>query len=394
MLMTGDCREILAKLPAGHVQTVITSPPYFGLRDYMTGKWEGGDPDCDHQHHTSHQKQGATSQRAGRSNTEAQRNENFHNVCAKCGAERVDAQIGLEETVDDYVAGMVGVMRGVRRVLRDDGTVWLNIGDSYVGAGGSRGSGGRGPSSGKQVTNAGSYFKQPPKPRTKLPAKNLFGVPWRLAFALQDDGWILRSDIIWAKPNPMPESVRDRPTRAHEYVFLLAKRPKYKYDADAIKTPLAESTIKETKEGYTGKATKDFESAKAQDASATKTRIIENLRKKQDQLGHRRYTGFNDRWDNEGGQARVIAKAGANRRSVWQITPQPFRGAHFAVFPEALVELCVKAGSAPGDLVLDPFAGSGTTGVVCKKLDRKFLGIDLNPEFAAMAEKRIGAVEV
>ena len=420
-LLTGDCRNLLPTLDAGSVQCVVTSPPYWGLRDYG-----------------------------------------------------VDGQLGVEHTVDIYVEHLVAVFRAVRHVLRDDGTLWLNLGDSYAGSWGaqSRSAPVDGISAGQiqahpQRTDTGSTT------RTGLPAKNLVGIPWRVAFALQADGWVLRSDIIWAKPNPMPESVQDRPTRAHEYLFLLTKQPRYYYAADAIKEP---SITEDMRRPYGSQGVWDVDGRPE----------------------HQRH----------GGQMRTAGTNGANKRSVWTIRPRPFPGAHFATFPPALVEPCIKAGSRPAgrrcecdeliltptgrgptddptlttgragwnrvrranegrrpiarreqrdhaeqlrasphqaemaseagveafahylrtdrsgarpippdllvawtargwlaptapcacpeqpsDLILDPFAGSGTTGAVACGLGRQFLGIELNADYAAMARVRIAEAD-
>lgn len=273
----GDALEELAKLPDGCVQTCVTSPPYWGLRDYG-----------------------------------------------------VDGQLGLEPTPNAYVERLVAVFGEVRRVLRDDGTLWLNIGDSYV----------SNPASGprdhgfKRRDGVSDESATPPQApnavggrKAGLKPKDLVGIPWRVAFALQQDGWWLRSDIIWHKPNPMPESVTDRPTGAHEHIFLLAKSKRYYYDHEAIK----------------------------EDTDP-------------DEPGKR------------------------NKRDVWPVTTKPYPDAHFAVYPPDLIVPCIKAGSAEGDLVLDPFCGAGTTGVVCTKLGRRFLGIELNDEYAKMARDRINGV--
>jgi DNA modification methylase len=310
----GDCREVLRSLPAGSVQTCVTSPPYFGLRDY--------------------------------------------------GSEN---QIGLEPTPDEFVQALVSVFREVRRVLRDDGTVWLNLGDSYA----SGGSGGASPAS--TLTGGGGRYRNGSKAEAQhlngfirstpagLKPKDLIGIPWMVAFALRADGWYLRLDIIWSKPNPMPESVTDRPTKAHEYVFLLSKGPRYFYDADAIRE-------------------------QGQDWSRGGPGVgIENTAE--------RYGNGNG---GNGGLADLAGRykngeqvAGRNRRSVWTVATQPYAGAHFATFPPKLIEPCILAGSAPGDVVLDPFAGAGTTGVVASWHGREFIGIELNPEYAAMARERI-----
>ena len=306
-LLVGECRERLADVPAGWVQTCVTSPPYWGLRDYG-----------------------------------------------------VDGQIGLEETPDAFLAELVDVFRSVWRVLRDDGTLWVNMGDTYSGAGQSSNGGysdkstlqgftsentkGRRQSQGGDRVRLSSGLKQ----------KDLCGIPWRLAFALQADGWYLRSDIIWSKPNPMPESVTDRPTKAHEYVFLMTKRPRYFYDADAIRE-------------------------KGTFSAGTTRRAFTSPRAKA--MGREPSGNEVDGWVTESGYR--------NRRTVWTIPTQPYSDAHFATFPEALVVPCVLAGSREGDTVLDPFAGSGTTGKVAVELGREFIGCELNPAYADLAAKRI-----
>lgn len=296
-ILVGDCIEQMRTLADRSVQTCVTSPPYFGLRDYG-----------------------------------------------------VDGQIGLEQTPAEYVAKMVDVFREVRRVLADDGTLWLNLGDSYASS--TKGSGGAGKSTlgpNRDLQNI-DFQKMQPRPfACDVPDKNLLGIPWRVAFALQADGWYLRQDIIWHKPNPMPESVRDRCTKAHEYLFLLSKSPRYYFDAAAIKEPLA---------------------------------APHNLTR----------TSVNGQGNGELGAGKRFWSpdpAGRNKRSVWTVTPKPFKGAHFATFPPDLIEPCVLAGSRPGDTVLDPFGGSGTTGMVARKHGRDFVLCELNPDYAAMANHRI-----
>lgn len=326
-ILQGDCRGVLKSLPDESVQCVVTSPPYWGLRDYG-----------------------------------------------------VDGQIGLEKTPQEYVATMVQVFRELKRVMKPDGTAWLNLGDSYASkwACNRRNQIGSGsPERAVRVDKLGG-----------LKEKDLVGIPWRVAFALQDDGWWLRSDIIWAKPNPMPESVTDRPTRAHEYIFLLTKSAKYYYDAVAIREPASPSTVKEVMEGYNGHATKDYDGTGAQDPSATKSRVIEGLRKRLDkQRGHScRHNGFNDRWDNMTREDQMAL--GSNKRSVWTVAPANYKDAHFATFPPALISPCILAGTKAGDTVLDPFGGSGTTGEVSLACGRKAILIELNPAYHAMIEKR------
>lgn len=316
----GNALDELREMPDGSVQCCVTSPPYFRLRDYgMFG------------------------------------------------------QIGLEATADEYVAKLVAVFREVRRVLRDDGTLWLVVGDSYAGSWGaqSRGASDNGtstilgaakrkgsPLSGRQIEGAPKRGSRTGTIRAAgCKQKDLYGIPWMLAFALRADGWWLRSEIIWSKPNPMPESVTDRPTSAHEKVFLLAKQARYFYDADAIR----EGAVSDHRSGN-GYARDERESYRNADGSAR---------------------GQMSGWDDVGGSR--------NRRNVWEIATQPFSGSvpHFATFPPKLVEPCILAGSAEGALVLDPFAGSGTTGVVALRHGRSFVGIELSEPYCALARRRI-----
>jgi DNA modification methylase len=298
----GDCRETLARLPDCVFQTCVTSPPYWGLRDY-------GHP----------------------------------------------GQIGLEPTPDEYVANMVSVFREVRRVLRDDGTLWLNLGDTYA----TRGLRQTGRNDAKRDRNGqGGFFEGGARSATEcddgLKAKDLCGIPWRVAFALQADGWWLRSDIIWAKPNPMPESVTDRPTKAHEYVFLLAKSERYFFDADAIRESAA-CAGDSAERVNAGLMEHDSDPVRFATRSVGRT------------------CGYPDR---------------RNVRSVWPITSQPYSGAHFATMPPKLVERCIMAGSRIGDAVLDPFIGSGTVGRVAEDLSRRWFGCELNPEYGQLIAER------
>ncbi len=307
-ILVGDALGHMNQLPDDSVQCCVTSPPYWGLRDYGS-----------------------------------------------------DGQIGLERTPEEYVEKLVSVFGEVRRVLREDGTLWLNLGDCYATGGGAVGRSPGGGDQGERFIRAGMINTQPNRmPIPGLKPKNLVGIPWRVAFALQADGWYLRSDIIWHKPNPMPESVRDRPTRAHEYIFLLTKSPLYFYDADAIKSEASTLYV---------------------DTTARTT-------KRDKQRGHvRRHSGFNGRWDHMSKDEQQ--SLGSNKRSVWTVATQSYREAHFATFPPKLIEPCVMAGSSIGDVVLDPFSGAGTTGVVAARLARGFVGIDINPEYAELSRKRI-----
>lgn len=321
-IIVGDARAKVAKLAEASVQCCVTSPPYFGLRDYG-----------------------------------------------------VDGQIGMEKTPDEFVAELVAVFRDVRRVLKDDGVLWVNIGDSYA----------RNPSKGTTGTPNGrnipgmGYSGGAGVP-AGLKEKDLIGIPWMLAFALRADGWYLRGDNVWGKPNGMPESVTDRPTRSHEYVFLLTKSARYYYDHEAVRT--APNAASQTRLGQNidGQAGSQRANGGAKTNGAMKA-----VGK---QSGHsRRHDGFNDRWDamDKAGQCAQ----GANLRSVWWISSAQFREGHFAVMPDLLAEICILAGSKPGDTILDPFGGAGTTGLVADRLGRNAVLIELNPTFSAMANDRI-----
>ena len=288
----GDCREVMAAMEPESVHCVVTSPPYWGLRDYGT-----------------------------------------------------DGQLGLEPTPEEYVANMVAVFREVRRVLRSDGTVWLNLGDSYTSGGRKTRDPGQSKIHPALEGWAAGRAENPPG----LKDKDLVGIPWRVAFALQADGWYLRSDIIWAKPNPMPESVTDRPTKAHEYLFLLSKSARYWYDADAVAEPGLHIRERGRPNG------------------------LDNVTNKREPLGR----------DNSAGANGI-----RNLRSVWTVATQPYPGAHFATFPEKLVEPCIKAGCPTMGTVLDPFAGSGTTGRVAQRLSRRAVLIDLNADYLVQAMNR------
>ena len=305
-LLQGDCLTTLPTLASASVQCCVTSPPYYGLRDYG-----------------------------------------------------VDGQLGLEATPEEYVAKMVEVFREVRRVLRDDGTLWLNIGDSYAA---NRSyqvpstKGGTKHSYSQAVGGKGSVIPD------GLKAKDLIGIPWRLAFALQADGWYLRQDIIWHKPNPMPESVRDRCTKAHEYIFLLSKSERYFFDSEAIKEP----AVSEKPAGNKRHKYADAYNAGTSEEHRTKAGLLA-------------LTGVE--WETR------------NRRSVWTVATKPYKGAHFATFPPALIEPCILAGSRPGDVVLDPFGGSGTTAQVALQHGRRATLCELNPTYVPLMEDRVAAVK-
>jgi DNA modification methylase len=279
------------------VQTCVTSPPYFGLRDYG-----------------------------------------------------VDGQIGLEQTVDEYVAAIVDVFKRVKNILADDGTLWLNLGDSYYNYRGGKGQALVKQTVSNNLQDLPQVCARRGNKQAGLKEKDLIGIPWRVAFALQADGWYLRQDIIWSKPNPMPESVRDRCTKSHEYIFLLTKNSKYFFDNEAIKEPVKEDW-----------GTRDRSEGKYHNEGS----------------GLSPHSGLEKSYDM------------ANKRSVWTVTTKPFKGAHFAVYPPELIEPCIMSGSKVGDVVLDPFMGSGTTAAVAQRLNRLYLGCELNTEYAALQTERL-----
>ena len=414
-IICGDSLTELKKMPDESIDCCISSPPYWGLRDYQTAKWEGGDINCEHINknikQTFHKGQPKEEEKKSR----------YISVCGKCGAKRIDAQLGLEKTPEEYVAKMVEVFHEIKRILKKQGTCWLNLGDSYVSAP-------IGHKSVESVFNSSTIgMKISPDvlqgakfDKTKIPGlkpKDLIGIPWRVAFALQQDGWYLRQDIIWAKPNPMPESVKDRCTKAHEYIFLLTKSPRYYFNNEAIREQPKMKDIKE--------------------------------------LGG--VSNYNN-GKRENKNLKYAEIKGANKRSVWTINTKSFREAHFATFPENLIkpmvlagcpkEVCNKCGKArkriteqpewekhqskgmaaqdyegnpmyrggshndglpyrsktkemvgftdcgcnagwSAGIVFDPFMGAGTTALTAKNLKRNYVGIELNPSYIKMAEKRL-----
>jgi len=283
----------------------------------------------------------------------------------------MDDQLGLEETPEEYVENMVKVFREVKRVLKNDGTVWLNLGDSYARTGGDSSNIGRHWDGRDQnpITGANRYAKD-----VGLKPKDLVGIPWRVAFALQQDGWYLRQDIIWHKPNPMPESVTDRCTKSHEYIFLLSKSAKYFYDADAISEKAKYYNI-------TG-------------MDATGYKDAHSFNGKHKNLMDRGQNIHSMHVKRSKGEGEPDTEGKRNKRSVWKINTKPYKEAHFAVFPPKIPELCIKAGSKEGDVVLDPFFGSGTTGWIAQRLGRKWIGIELNAEYIKIAEKRFAQKEL
>jgi DNA modification methylase len=481
-VITGDALTELAKLPAESVHCCVCSPPYYGLRDYQTATWEGGDPACDHKvdSQSAAMKQKRSTLGPNRDGLNPDNayfkgvDEVYRAVCGKCGARRIDAQLGLEATPDAYVAAMVGVFREVRRVLRADGTCWINLGDSYA-------SGGRATYRSGASDNKGQLVQNDMPRPTDAPGikpKDLLGIPWLLAFALRADGWWLRQDIIWAKPNPMPESVTDRCTKAHEYVFLLSKSERYYFDAAAIAEPAVGETEHDlTGQGYLAPGQTPQRGSRGR-AAGNKTHKFVAEYEASDSEEHRTKAGLLKIAD--------TAYPTRNKRSVWTIATQPNPFAHFAMMPEKVAEPCVLAGtsekgvcpscgapwvrqservdqgydgsrygeravvatggaktggtarstlgSSNGKLtgksetmgwrpscrcsvshgvmptgkqgaapptneppppipatVLDPFLGAGTTALVADRLGRNAIGIELSPEYAEMARRRLEA---
>jgi DNA modification methylase len=324
MIYNGDAAAILKTLPGESVHCCVTSPPYFGLRDYG-----------------------------------------------------VDGQIGLEETPEEYINRLVEVFREVKRVLRNDGTLWLNIGDSYSGSGkGGQSEEKRSENWRPQYGNKGKCYGLKPK--------DLIGIPWMLAFALRADGWYLRQDIIWQKPNPMPESVTDRCTKSHEYIFLFSKSRTYFFDAEAIAEPVTQSTI--------DRLSQDVENQHGSERVPGKTNGA--MKAAAPRYGGKKYTENPDvSYRTKSGNAYELREK-RNKRDVWNVATQPYSEAHFATFPKDLIRPCILAGCPVGGIVLDPFFGSGTTGEVALEENRNFIGIELNPEYIKIAQKRISEVQV
>lgn len=336
MILNADARHI--PLASGIAQMVITSPPYFNLRDYGTGKWEGGDPACNHS--PARTKGQSTSTITGGQATNNHAHEPYIGACRKCGARRIDHQIGIEASPEEYVYSLVLIMRECWRVLRDDGILWLNIGDTYVSNPGDRSKVGGMQANPTAARLSAENIMSQRYQYAGLKKKDLIGIPWMVAFALRADGWYLRSEIIWNKTNGMSESVTDRPTNNTEKVFLLSKRARYYYDNEAIKTP----------------------SKNPVDDRGARTR-----------KDHKRYPTQEINGIRDSGVYPM-----ANKRCVWTISTQPSPYPHYAVMPELLAEPCILAGSRPGDLVFDPFAGSGTTAKVALRHGRRFVGTELN----------------
>ena len=324
-ILVGDCRDLLKKLPSESVQAVVTSPPYWGLRDYESISWTGGKKNCEHQNAKPKEKVAIEVSKKNKNKTQR--------VCS-CGAVGLDSAVGGEYSPDEYVEQLCLTFDEVHRVLKNDGTLWLNLGDTYAT---------------KDIRNTdGSVIKR----------KNLLGMPWRVALALQSRGWILRQDIIWAKPNAMPENIKDRFTNSHEHIFLFSKSQKYYFDSESVK-----------EDAFT--SGKRFPNAE------------------------RRALGIPSRYGAKGAAYYGISGFGVSesgkriKRDVWNVSTKPYKGAHFAVYPPDLIETCILAGTKEDDFVLDPFNGSGTTGLVSLNLKRNYLGLEISRKYAALSKSRI-----
>lgn len=462
-IICGDAREKLRDIPPAIVQSTVTSPPYYGLRDYGTGSWLGGDPECKHLPSSTLTTRGllTSTLRGGKKHT-AHRLEGYLSICKHCGAEREDKQLGLERSPEVYTANQLGVFNEIHRITRKDGTLWLNIGDSYA-------TGGRGygySSIGSENTYAENLGWRNRTPGLKH--KDMVGIPWRLAFALQgfavipsysiyewvqlldeaiakldwelvkivrdqldkynllqgmeNQGWILRQDIIWAKPNPMPESVKDRCTKSHEYIFLFAKHKNYYYDAEAIATPYMPKTYT----AFGSKISGAGDGSGLVMAENRANRMDLHLPKDWNEPGRNPRNGVDTRGGNQGTPAGIpyVSKKNllkiknasipgekpnnmnmnramygehpyeqlggrANKKDVWTIATSPFKKAHYAVQPLAIARTCILAGSRPGDLVCDPYGGAGTTAVVAAEESRNYLLVELNPDNIVLSERRL-----
>ena len=357
-ILQGNCIDKIKELEDNSIDCVVTSPPYWGLRDYGTASYEGGNPNYKHTI-----TDGIVDNKNNKLIERPDRASDKKN-CVKCGAKRIDKQLGLEPTYQEHIQNIVELFRAMKPKLKDSATVWLNYGDSYA-------STVNGTKVKDQVKNkvqfAGKYliegddrtFRDKPFSTIQgsLKPKDLVMIPNRIAIALQDDGWWIRSEIIWHKPNPMPESVSDRPTSCHEKIWLITKSKKYYYDADAIREPVAQGTI---------------------------TRLSEKNLKNQ-----KGSTRGNGGMNSNGNMKPVGNMETKNKRNVWTVTTKPFKGSHFATFPKDLIEPCIKAGCPEGGVVLDPFGGSGTTGIVSALNNRNAILIELNQKYIDIANKRI-----
>jgi DNA modification methylase len=343
-ILQGNCIDKIKELDDNSIDCVVSSPPYFGLRDYGTGKWEGGKEDCPHKRLTKISKNTTTGHANMFKHGDVVGDAIYKDICPKCGAKRIDEQFGLEKTYQDYLINTVKVFETFKPKLKDTATIWWNVGDSYS-------SGSRTSTTNQSLRGNKDYGVTRTPIQKNIKEKDLMMIPNRVAIALQDAGWYIRSEIIWNKPNPMPESVKDRPTSCHEKIWLITKSKKYYYDADAIK----EKSL-------------TFDN-NIRDRDTTK---LNNT------PGRSKMGGLKEN--------NYLTK---NKRNVWTVTTKPFKGAHFATFPKDLIEPCIKAGCPEDGIVLDPFGGAGTTGIVSALNNRNAILIELNPEYIKIAEDRI-----
>jgi len=348
-ILFGDCKETLSEFLPQSARTCVTSPPYYGLRDYGTATWIGGDPNCNHRRDSKVKPENCNTGHKNHDEMYGVGDAIYKTVCPKCGAIRQDSQIGLEETPEEYIESLVNVFRNVRDVLTDDGTLWVNLGDSYYNYRPGKGQSYPKQSVSKTKQDLPDECNKRGNKLDGLKEKDLIGIPWMFAFAMRSDGWYLRQDIIWHKPNPMPESVRDRCTKSHEYIFLFSKNKKYYYNNEAIKEPA-----------------KDWG-----------TRDRTNGKYHNEGTGLQPHSGLTKSYPTK------------NKRSVWSVTNKPYREAHFATYPPDLIEPCILAGSEVGDIILDPFMGSGTTAAVAKALGRDYIGCELHEDYGNLIQKRV-----
>jgi len=369
-LYTGDATDILGQLPTGSAHYVVTSPPYWGLRDYGTGTWTGGNPNCAHSTGRGTDTPQPPQPDVRYPASAAHLRGDDPTSCGRCGATRQDRQLGLEPTPEDYVQNLRAVFAQLRRVVVPTGIVWLNLGDTYSAN-----------SDGYPTTHAGKPHQPAQRPHRRLPHKNLLGMPWRVALALQADGWIVRNAIVWHKPNAMPESVRDRLSCRHELLFLHVQQRHYHFDLDPIREPLARpdvtNVIGSPRKGATGclgasrrrRGTSTYTPGYATSTASTRPPGAATSA--------------------SGGRHGVAHPRGKNPGDVWSIPTRPLRAAHFAAFPLDLPLRCIAAGCPPGGTVLDPFSGTATTGLAARHLGRAYIGIDLNPTFHDIALTRL-----
>ena len=349
-ILFGDCKETLSEFAPQSARTCVTSPPYYGLRDYGTATWIGGDPNCNHRRDSKVKPENCNTGHKNHDEMHGVGDAIYKTVCPKCGAIRQDSQIGLEETPEEYIESLVDVFRSVRDVLTDDGTLWVNLGDSYYNYRPGKGQSYPKQSVSKTKQDLPDECNKRGNKLDGLKEKDLIGIPWMFAFAMRNDGWYLRQDIIWHKPNPMPESVKDRCTKSHEYIFLFSKNRKYFYDNESIKEPVKQDW-----------GTRDRSKGKYHNIGS----------------GLQPHSGLTKSYERK------------NKRSVWSVTVKPYKEAHFATYPPDLIEPCIKAGSEEGDTILDPFMGAGTTAAVAKSLKRHYIGCELNEDYGNLIQKRI-----